>query len=134
MALYPRKKIELSPKLKFGIGRGRSKNQVMKYGAIFCFLLTLALAGNAIRLVLRESSADPAANSGLPQVLGASDTRAPGTTTAPSVQFIEYKVQKGDTLFNVSQRYNINWSTLATLNNLKSPFTLKPGQTLKIPQ
>lgn len=134
MALYPRKKIELSPKLKFGVGRGHSKNQLMKYGAIFCFLLTLGLAGNAIRLVVRDSGKNTG-NSGTPQVLGASDTRdSDSSTTVPTVKFVEYKIQKGDTLFNVSQRFNINWTTLATLNNLKSPFTLKPGQTLKVPQ
>jgi len=64
-------------------------------------------------------------NQANPQVLGAEDTQ-----TQP---FIKYKVQKGDTVFNIAQKYKLNWATLATINNLSSPFTLKPGQELKIP-
>jgi LysM repeat protein len=66
----------------------------------------------------------------LPQVLGATDIKK----DINLIEFAEYKVQKGDTLFNISQKYNINWATLATLNNLKSPFVLKPGQIIKIPK
>lgn len=67
-----------------------------------------------------------------PKVLGSSDTRTPEQDNA--VQFTSYTVQKGDTLFNIAQKFNISWTTLATLNNLKSPFYLKPGQTLKVPK
>jgi LysM repeat protein len=65
-------------------------------------------------------------------VLGASDARQP--TNPSQIQFISYTVQKGDTLFDISQKFGISWNTLATLNNLKSPFYLKPGQTLQIPK
>lgn len=67
-----------------------------------------------------------------PAVLGASDVKQPAAQN--DMQFISYTVAKGDTLFNISQKFNISWTTLATLNNLKSPFYLKPGQTLKVPK
>ncbi len=123
------KKFELSPRLRLGVGRGYSQNQILKISGILCLVLALGLATNAVRLMFAGSSQNEA---GTPQVLGATDTKIQSSTA--EVQFIEYKIQKGDTLFNVAQKYNISWTTLATLNNLKSPFTLKPGDTLKIPK
>ncbi|MBI4050717.1 MAG: LysM peptidoglycan-binding domain-containing protein [Candidatus Doudnabacteria bacterium] len=51
----------------------------------------------------------------------------------PSVQYLLYKVKRGDTLFNISQRYSVSWQTLAEINNLPTPYTLKVGQEIKIP-
>ena len=121
------KKFELSPRLKLGVGRGYSQNQILKFSAIICLVLALGLTVNAFRLVLKDKSS--AAN---PQVLGATDTKQP--QSQPAVQFTAYTVQKGDTLFNISQKFNIDWTTLATLNNLKSPFVLKLGQIINIPK
>ena len=131
MFFHSTKKVELSPRLKFGVARGTSRSKALRYGATLCLLITAGLAFNAIRLIW--SNKQPATSDlSTPQVLGATDTRPP--EAAPAVEFVEYKVQKGDTLFNVSQKFNITWTTLATLNNLKSPFSLKPGQVLKVPK
>lgn len=124
-----KKKFELSPRLKSGIGRNYSHNKILKISAITCLALAGLLAVYGGGLIVSHKSS--AVNS-QPQVLGASDIKLPAEPK--NVQFMEYKIQKGDTLFNVSQKFNINWTTLSTLNNLKSPFTLKPGQTIKIPQ
>ncbi len=125
-----RKKFELSPNLKLGVGRGRS-NKILKYGAIFSLGLAVILAANAIRLVYRGgATAGPQIT---PQVLGATDIKAPSAPN-PTPAIIPYRVGKGDTLFNISQKFNVTWTTIATLNNLKSPFSLKPGQILQIPQ
>src|SRR3989338_492293 len=109
---YSHKKFELSPRLKLGVGRGYSQNRILKISAVFCLILALGLGINAVRLIF---SGGKTANEA--QVLGASDSQ-----TSSDTQFVEYKVLKGDTLFNISQKFNINWTTLATLNNLKSPF------------
>jgi LysM repeat protein len=122
------KKFELSPRLKLGVGRGYSQNQILKFSAFVCLILALALTVNAFRLVLKDKN--QAADSA--QVLGATDVKQPASQSG--VQFTAYTVQQGDTLFNISQKFNIDWTTLATLNNLKSPFVLKPGQTLEIPK
>ncbi|OGE79475.1 MAG: hypothetical protein A2751_01510 [Candidatus Doudnabacteria bacterium RIFCSPHIGHO2_01_FULL_46_14] len=45
-----------------------------------------------------------------------------------------YTIKTGDTLFNVSQKYEISWQTLAQINNLREPYILKVGQKLKIPR
>src|SRR3989344_3793497 len=127
---YSNKKFELSPRLKLGVGRGYSQNRILKISAVFCLILALGLGINAVRLIFSGGKTDnQAKNANEAQVLGASDSQ-----TSSDTQFVEYKVLKGDTLFNISQKFNINWTTLATLNNLKSPFSIKPGQILKIPK
>jgi LysM repeat protein len=126
MAFY-KTKFELSPRLKFGVKRGVSHNQKFKIFTVLFLSIAAILGINAIRLVLKNT---PSGNTSQPQVLGATDSKE----NTNSIEFMEYKVQKGDTLFNISQKYNINWATLATLNNLKSPFVLKLGQIIKIPK
>jgi hypothetical protein len=116
-------KVHLSPQLKLGVGRGYSKNNILKYSGFVFLFVSLALAGWTVYTIVKHTDQTP--NEANPQVLGASDKQ--------SEPFINYTVQKGDTIFNIAQKYNINWTTLATINNLASPFTLKVGQTLKIP-
>ncbi len=121
-------KFELSPRLKLGVGRGYSQNQILKISSIICLLIAVGLSINAIRLISRQNNL----SSPKPQVLGATDIKEQPDTIGN--QFTDYKVTKGDTLFNISQKFNISWATIASLNNLKSPFSIKPGQTLKIPK
>ncbi len=56
------------------------------------------------------------------------------TQTVPTPQFTQYTVKTGDTLFNISQQYNIRWDLIAQINNLSEPYVLHAGQQLKIPQ
>ena len=131
MAPYNRK-FELSPRLKFGVGRGYSQNRMLKIATVACLVLAIGLAANAVRLMFTNQNDPQSIINEQPQVLGAFDAQ---TENLPSgVQFVDYQVQKGDTLFNISQQFKIKWTTLATLNNLKSPFTVKPGQILKVPK
>lgn len=124
-------KIQLSPRLKLGVGRAYSQNHIFKFAAIICLFIAFGLSLHAIWVVFSPDKSSITENSE-PQVLGAFDSNSDMENS--NLEFIEYKVKKGDTLFNLSQNFNINWSTLAVLNNLKSPFLLKPGQTLKIPK
>lgn len=66
-----------------------------------------------------------------PKVLGAFDQQSSETPATPAPPTI-YTVQKGDTLFNVAQSQGVNWVVIATLNNLKAPYNLKPGTVLKL--
>ena len=43
-----------------------------------------------------------------------------------------YRVKKGDTLYAVSWRAGVDWKTLARWNGLKSPYTIYPGQLLRL--
>jgi lipoprotein NlpD len=40
------------------------------------------------------------------------------------------KVNKGDTLYSLSQRYDVSIEQLAQMNQLKKPYVIQPGQTL----
>ncbi|MFN5352223.1 MAG: LysM peptidoglycan-binding domain-containing protein [Alphaproteobacteria bacterium] len=46
---------------------------------------------------------------------------------------LEITVKKGNTLYGLSQEYNISIREIIESNNLKRPYILRPGQTLKIP-
>jgi len=43
-----------------------------------------------------------------------------------------YKVQSGDRLDQIAQRYNVPWELLARINGLRNPERLTPGQELKV--
>lgn len=123
--------LELSPRLKSGVGRSYSKNRLLKISSFVFLLFAAGLTANSLWIIFGRNSTTKI-ETGTPQVLGATDSQA--SSSSASIQFIEYKVKKGDTLFNISQQFNIQWMTIATINNLKSPFSLKPGQTIKIPK
>jgi len=120
-------KLELSPRLKFGVGRGLSQNKLLKISSVIFLAIALILGINAVRLVIGGTG-----QVNEPEVLGAQDIK--NQTDPANVQYIEYQVTAGDTLFNISQKFGISWTTLATLNSLNAPFALKPGQILQIPK
>jgi lipoprotein NlpD len=41
-------------------------------------------------------------------------------------------VKKGDSLYALANQYNVNAKQLASINGLRSPYTIYPGQTLKL--
>ena len=45
-----------------------------------------------------------------------------------------HTVRKGDTLYSIAKRYNVNAKEMVSLNRLNDPGHLKVGQRLKIPQ
>ena len=50
------------------------------------------------------------------------------------LKMIPYKMTKKENLIEIADRLNVSWKKLARINNLKSPYTLKRGETLFIPQ
>ncbi len=73
---------------------------------------------------------DSTANAQEKQVLG----EATVAEETAAEQFTQYTVQNGDTLFNISQEYNIRWDLIAEINSLAEPYLLHAGMILKIPQ
>ena len=53
-----------------------------------------------------------------------------GTASVPSSGL--YVVRPGDTLYKISQAYNIDVNTLVQLNNISDPTQLRVGQTLRL--
>lgn len=49
-----------------------------------------------------------------------------------SQQSGQYVVQRGDTLYSIAFRFGWDWRELARRNNIKAPYTIKPGQVIHI--
>lgn len=43
-----------------------------------------------------------------------------------------YTVQKGDTVFSVMRLTGVYWKTIISLNGLQAPYTISPGQNLRL--
>jgi len=128
--LINRNRFQLSPRLRVGVGRINNKSSILKYISTAFIVLSVLLSINTFRVFLK-TDLDAGSETNSPKVLGISDTR---TQEDSKNQYIVYVVKKGDTLFNIAQAHNISWTTLATLNNIDSPFTVSSGQELKIPK
>lgn len=50
----------------------------------------------------------------------------------PKVNSVEYKVKKGDTLWNLAQRFNTTVQDLVALNGIKNPDLIRTGDVLKV--
>lgn len=124
----PKQKVKLSRKLLLGVGRNSGRGSLLPYITSAFIILSAVLVLRAGYMVISHSSSQTQST---PQVLGATDT--PSTPTAKKA-FTDYTIKKGDTVFSIAQKNNIDWTALATLNSLQAPFTLKPGQVIQIPQ
>ena len=50
-----------------------------------------------------------------------------------SVKYINYPVQKGDTLYTLSQRFDVSMSEIEDMNDLDDVSRLEIGEILRIP-
>lgn len=136
-------KPHLSPELRAQITPQSKRDKRLTAAGVFFLLVSIALAVNLFPkkndTVSYNDKLDSLGTQSVTlsgqtekQVLGAStqDTDKPTTQE----QFTTYSVKNGDTLFNISQQYNIKWDLIAQFNNLTEPYVLHAGQTLRIPQ
>jgi murein DD-endopeptidase MepM/ murein hydrolase activator NlpD len=49
------------------------------------------------------------------------------------LQFVDYKVEKGDVLWDLSRRFGVNIDTLYSFNEIQKAHSIFPGQMLRIP-
>ena len=119
---------KLSQNLKMGIQPPSSQGTFFKVSGVVFLLLSIFLVKNIYKN-LNTTIAIKQVGSVTPEVLGAFDQNQ---ETTPKTVPATYTVSKGDTLFNIAQSQGINWVVIASLNNLKAPYTLKPGTVLKL--
>lgn len=133
-------KPHLSPELRAQITPHTRKDSKYAFAGVFFLVLSMLLAYN---LWPKASSTNNKAVATFVQTqnLAAVNTESSkevlGASTAPATeaqQFTNYVVKNGDTLFNISQQYNIKWDLIAQVNSLAEPYVLHAGQSLKIPQ
>ena len=129
---YTKKKFDLSPKLKLGVGRGYNSSQLLKIFGVLFLVLAVGLTAHALTLLLGHTKT--AAQNGSPQVLGASDQQ----NTQGTQQFIEYKVkiqyqldhpgnteQLSKSVYPQSRSNTENTQTIAKF--FKNPLALRKG-------
>ena len=72
------------------------------------------------------------------QLNGYYDTLTPGTILVipktSSKYFNYYTISKGDTLYQIAKKYNINPSLLAQINGLNENDYIYPNQTILVPK
>lgn len=65
-------------------------------------------------------------------------SRAPAATTPlqkeSSTGFISYKINKGDTLYDISKQFRISVDQILQVNQDLDPRVIRPGQVIEIPQ
>ena len=57
-----------------------------------------------------------------------------GNGTALAEEYLSYTVQKGDTLLQLGQEFDIPWQDIALANDMSAPYHLFPNQVLSIPE
>ncbi|MFA5774763.1 MAG: LysM domain-containing protein, partial [Ilumatobacteraceae bacterium] len=91
-------------------------------------LLITCLVSGAIALLLASNDS----NNATPAETTTTSTVPPVTTTT-YVEPVYYLVKSGDTLFNISQRYNLDMLKLMQLNGITDPNHVEVGQNLLLP-
>ncbi|MBI3952827.1 MAG: LysM peptidoglycan-binding domain-containing protein [Candidatus Doudnabacteria bacterium] len=132
-------KPHLSPELRAQITPYSRRDRKYTAAGVFFLLISIVLLINLLPKTNKPSLTNNKTDSTLAQssqVQTEPEKQVLGMATKeePAPEFTSYTVKNGDTLFNISQQYNIKWDLIAQLNGLSEPFILHPGQKLKIPQ
>jgi len=92
-------------------------------------LLVVCLLSGVIALVLARNDSN---DSSIPTETTITSTIPPVTTTTYADP-VFYVVQSGDTLFNISKRFNLDMLQLMQLNGISDPNHVEVGQNLQLP-
>ncbi|MDQ0658754.1 LysM domain-containing protein [Paenibacillus sp. W2I17] len=79
-------------------------------------------------VTIRKLDTSKKASNGSTKVTTSSTAARPSTKTTPA----SYTVKSGDSLWKIAQANGTTWQKLAELNKIKAPYTIKPGQGLKL--
>ncbi len=60
------------------------------------------------------------------------ESRPHGRSSVPIPMPAYYRVRRGDTLFEIAWRYNLDFRRLAEWNGIRKPYTIYPGQRLRL--
>lgn len=89
-----------------------------RFGIVVGLMLVLAACGQRI--------------GSAPVVNGATGERVGNTSSTANLPGT-IRVQRGDSLYKISRRYNVRLRAIIDANNLKPPYTIFPGQKLRMP-
>jgi len=71
-------------------------------------------------------------NYGQPSKFGGAKPVSPAAPTPAPAGSSTYTVARGDTLSGIGSKLGVDWHTLASINGLGSPYTIYPGQVLRV--
>jgi len=92
----------------------------------------LVILGLLLAPVIAQSYAEHTTGGSFPVVLGVTTEPVTDISEKPRDQIIIYKVQKGDTVSKIAEKFGISTDTIRWANNLKSIKSIRVGQELKI--
>jgi len=52
---------------------------------------------------------------------------------SPTFRLIDYRVESGETLFDLENRFGTSWKVIQKINTIEDPIHLKPGAVIRIP-
>ncbi|HEU5316577.1 MAG TPA: M23 family metallopeptidase [Chloroflexota bacterium] len=82
------------------------------------------------RFVLGPRAAEVPVRDSLVRPASATTALAP---SGPRAEVVTYKVQPGDTVWDIGARFNVGWFSVMWSNGLDEDAIIKPGQELRIP-
>ena len=82
------------------------------------------------RFVLGPRAAEVPVRDSLVRPASATTASAP---SGPRAEVVTYKVQPGDTVWDIGARFNVGWFSVMWSNGLDEDAIIKPGQELRIP-
>jgi LysM repeat protein len=97
----------------------------------FLFFVVIVFSGTLENLVIESEGSE---DSGSNYLLSAANQSGANTliSNLPKGETTEYRVQTGDTVSSIAQKFGVTMDTIIWENNLKSVNAIKVGQILKI--
>lgn len=118
-------------------GRGRLTKPFIHSGmagvVILGILITPVIASSFPGFSSDPWSQMPAPSAILSSLEGGSEEMITQISDKPRGEIVDYRVQSGDTVSGIAQRFEVSIDTLRWANDLESVAAIKPGQILKIP-
>jgi murein DD-endopeptidase MepM/ murein hydrolase activator NlpD len=111
--------------------RGRFSQSFINTSMAFLFFVVITFSGTLESLVINNNSDQ---GGGSNYLLAATDQTGANTliSNSPKGEITDYRVQNGDTVSSIAQKFGISIDTIMWQNNLKSVDAIKVQQILKI--
>jgi murein DD-endopeptidase MepM/ murein hydrolase activator NlpD len=111
--------------------RGRFSQTFVNISMAVLSFLTIVFSGKLEELITNSSDHSSGSNY-LIMAAGGNSGATTLISDLPKGEITEYRVQEGDTLSAIAQKFGVSMDTLIWENNLKSVDAIKPKQILKI--
>jgi murein DD-endopeptidase MepM/ murein hydrolase activator NlpD len=127
------KSVESSPgQVESSVEQYEVSNGVKRKKRTSAAMIGLALSMGASSLLIPRQNEGAKAAEPTPADT-ATISMVPSTSAAPAASMLEHQVTKGQTLWKLSQQYQVSVDAIAAANSLKATDILKVGQVVRIP-